>query len=159
MQKCECYHEVERGIHNPYLNQRLVIKEGQCWGTRERDICHCKGDKCKCGIYSYVKKKALKEEQSKQNIKQKDKNLNHLKESLEFYLDTQEINEINGLAIEALEKQIPKKPVTEKDKVIFDIVCGRCPECDSAVYSTTNLYCHKCGQALDWSDTECKIKK
>ena len=62
--------------------------------------------------------------------------------------------EINRLAIEALEKQIPKKPVTEKDKVIFGIVCGRCPECDSDVYSTTNLYCHKCGQAIDWSDTE-----
>lgn len=57
-------------------------------------------------------------------------------------------------AIEALEKQIPKKPVTEKDKVIFGIVCGRCPECDSAVYSTTNLYCHKCGQALNWGEKE-----
>ena len=64
------------------------------------------------------------------------------------------ITEALNMAIEALEKQIPKKPVTEKDKVIFGIVCGRCPECDNAVYSTTNLYCHKCGQALDWSDTE-----
>ena len=63
------------------------------------------------------------------------------------------------IAVLALEKQIPKKPVTEKDKVIFGIVCGRCPYCDSAVYSTTNLYCHNCGQALDWSDTECQIKK
>lgn len=59
-----------------------------------------------------------------------------------------------NMAIESLEKQIPKKPVTEKDKVIFGIVCGRCPECDSAVYSTTNLYCHKCGQALDWEEKE-----
>lgn len=58
------------------------------------------------------------------------------------------------MAIEALEKRMPKKPVTEKDKVIFGIVCGRCPECDSAVYSTTNLYCHNCGQALDWSEEE-----
>lgn len=58
------------------------------------------------------------------------------------------------MAIEALEKRMPKKPVTEKDKVIFGIVCGRCPECDSAVYSTTNLYCPNCGQALDWSDIE-----
>lgn len=58
------------------------------------------------------------------------------------------------MAIEALEKRMPKKPVTEKDKVIFGIVCGRCPECDSAVYSTTNLYCHKCGQALDWEEKE-----
>lgn len=72
--------------------------------------------------------------------------------TIKRHLYNEQAIEINGLAIEALEKQIPKKPVTEKDKVIFDIVCGRCPECDSAVYSTTNLYCHKCGQALDWSN-------
>lgn len=79
--------------------------------------------------------------------------------TIKRHLYNEQAIEINGLAIEVLEKPIPKKPVTEKDKVIFDIVCGRCPECDSAVYSTTNLYCHKCGQALDWSDTECQIKK
>lgn len=79
--------------------------------------------------------------------------------TIKRHLYNEQAIEINGLAIEALEKQIPKKPVTEKDKVIFGIVCGRCPYCDSAVYSTTNLYCHNCGQALDWSDTECQIKK
>ena len=83
------------------------------------------------------------------------------KEALEYFKRRKEQTELNDrvqqaedLAIKALEKQIPKKPVTEKDKVIFGIVCGRCPECDSAVYSTTNLYCHICGQALDWSETE-----
>lgn len=79
--------------------------------------------------------------------------------TIKRHLYNEQAIEINGLAIEALEKRIPKKPVTEKDKVIFDIVCGRCPECDSAVYSTTNLYCPKCGQALDWSVTECQMKK
>lgn len=64
------------------------------------------------------------------------------------------VKEAIKIATSAIEKQIPKKPVTEKDKVLFGIVCGRCPECDSAVYSTTNLYCHRCDQALDWSDTE-----
>lgn len=68
--------------------------------------------------------------------------------------DKCEVTIAYDMAIKALEKQIPKKPVTEKDKVTFGIVCGRCPECDSAVYSTTNLYCHKCGQALDWSEKE-----
>lgn len=56
-----------------------------------------------------------------------------------------------ALALNAIEKKIPKKPVIEKDKLIGGVVCGRCPKCDSGVYSTTNLYCHKCGQALDWS--------
>lgn len=83
------------------------------------------------------------------------------KEALEYFKRRKEQIKMSGraqqaenLAIKALEKQIPKKPVTEKDKVIFGIVCGRCPECDGAVYSTTNLYCPNCGQALDWSDIE-----
>lgn len=59
-----------------------------------------------------------------------------------------------NMAINALEKQISKKPVIEKDKMIYCVVCGRCPECNTAVYSISNLYCNKCGQALDWSDTE-----
>lgn len=79
--------------------------------------------------------------------------------TIKRYLYNEQAIEINGLAIEAIEKQILKRPVTEKDKVIFGIVCGRYPYCDSAVYSTTNLYCHNCGQALDWSDTECQKKK
>jgi len=56
-----------------------------------------------------------------------------------------------AMALNAIEKQIPKKPVIEKDKVLFDIVYGKCPKCGSGIYSTTNLCCHKCGQALDWS--------
>lgn len=83
------------------------------------------------------------------------------KEALEYFKRRKEqiglsdrIQQAENLAIKALEKRMPKKPVTEKDKVIFGIVCGRCPECDSDVYSTTNLYCHNCGQALDWSETE-----
>lgn len=75
-------------------SQRFVEIEGECWGTKERDICYCKGDKCKCDIYPDIKQKALKEKQSKQNAKQKDNNLKHIKESLEFYLDS---NEENGV--------------------------------------------------------------
>ena len=90
MKKCECYHEVDRGIYNPCLNLRLVVKEGQCWGTKERDICHCKGDKCQCDIYSYVKQKALKEKECKQNAKQKDKKITHVIDTLTFCLGSQE---------------------------------------------------------------------
>lgn len=64
------------------------------------------------------------------------------------------VKEAIEIATSAIKKQIPKKCVIEKDKVLFGIVCGRCPKCDAAVYSTANLYCHKCGQALDWSDKE-----
>lgn len=49
------------------------------------------------------------------------------------------------IAIEALEKQIPKKPT----KTAREIVC---PTCRTLVGSSP--YCRYCGQALDWSDTE-----
>lgn len=57
-----------------------------------------------------------------------------------------------AIAQTALEKQIPKKAIVEKDKVKFRIICGNCPVCASSVYSKVNLFCPKCGQALDWSD-------
>ena len=62
------------------------------------------------------------------------------------------------VAIKAIEKQIPKKPIinigdTDKDR----LAC--CPACDSNVAWTYNgfwrkgnpKYCRFCGQAIDWS--------
>lgn len=106
MKKCECYHEVERGIYNPYLDRTLVVKEGECWGTKERDICSCKGDKCKCGFYPHIKQKALEEKERRQNAKQKDNTLKHIKESLEFYLDSHEENGVVYIPKFIVEKMI-----------------------------------------------------
>ena len=60
-----------------------------------------------------------------------------------------------ALAILALEKQIPKKPL-HMHKNYF------CPICkedgwmlwDDAVTNDMDKYCGKCGQAIDWSDDE-----
>lgn len=93
MKKCECYHAIERTLYNPYTPQRYSVIDGECWGTKEKDRCNCKGDKCKCDFYPYIKQKAIVEEKErKQNAKQKDNNLKHIKESLEFYLDSHEEN-------------------------------------------------------------------
>ena len=54
---------------------------------------------------------------------------------------------------EALEKQIPKKPIPNS-RDMFGIKCCICPVCSCHVYSTSNSFCHRCGQALDWSDSE-----
>lgn len=56
-------------------------------------------------------------------------------------------------AIEALRKQIPKKPYdVDTERKTFD-----CPECLSKLYADEDVrdcgYCCICGQALDWSDT------
>ena len=56
----------------------------------------------------------------------------------------------NGLrmAIQALEKQIPKKPKTD-DRYVMHI----CPWCNDFVKVSHN-YCQNCGQKLDWGDEE-----
>lgn len=56
-------------------------------------------------------------------------------------------------AIEALEKQIPKKPT---DKTLeYDGYYGRCPGCNRVIYDYKDRNrCYNCGQALDWSDTK-----
>ena len=54
------------------------------------------------------------------------------------------------LAIEALEKQIPKKPYSDNDNGIYEKDC--CPTCHRSLFPNDH-HC-RCGQALDWSDTE-----
>lgn len=49
------------------------------------------------------------------------------------------------VAIEALEKQIPKKPVEVRNEIV-------CPTCKTLVGSSP--YCRYCGQALDWGSEE-----
>lgn len=54
------------------------------------------------------------------------------------------------MAINALEKQITKKP-KEKDCIGFNTLV--CPVCKWELY-LYEPYCDNCGQAIDWSDEE-----
>lgn len=53
---------------------------------------------------------------------------------------------IYKLAINALEKQIPKKP-KHREGTTYTF----CPCCDS---NNIHEYCGDCGQKIDWSDTD-----
>lgn len=60
------------------------------------------------------------------------------------------VREAYRMAISALEKQIPKK--VEEWLPFFK---AKCPSCNGHIEAhASNLYCCRCGQALDWSDTE-----
>lgn len=67
--------------------------------------------------------------------------------------------EAHSIAIECIEKQIPRKPKAEK--VDFDIRVG-CPRCGREILYINVIdleecerYCCNCGQALEiWSDNE-----
>ena len=54
------------------------------------------------------------------------------------------------LAIEALDKQILKKPI-EKYTDYDGTAVGLCPFCNEGVDEKMN-FCSYCGQAIDWSD-------
>ena len=58
-------------------------------------------------------------------------------------------------AINALEKQIPKKPKKIEEEVYRYTDTYRCPLCGGN-FSGTGIadYCYHCGQKLDWSDSD-----
>ena len=78
------------------------------------------------------------------------------------YINLDDLEAFN-IAIPALEKQILKKPTPHKvdvDKIKIGnanwckgTTVYKCPCCNELI-SRIYDYCYKCGQALDWSDTE-----
>lgn len=64
-----------------------------------------------------------------------------------YHFDKCTTNAID-LAIDALDKQIPKKPI-EKFAFSDDIEAGLCPLCNEGVNEEMN-FCSYCGQALEW---------
>lgn len=60
--------------------------------------------------------------------------------------DVEDLNNAYDVAINALGKQIPKKPKTD-DRYVMYI----CPWCNDFVKVSHN-YCQNCGQKLDWGD-------
>lgn len=56
-------------------------------------------------------------------------------------------------AIEALEKQIPKKPI-KSDREVRYCEVWKCPKCGFEWSGRVVDYCYKCGQAIDWRDEE-----
>jgi hypothetical protein len=75
------------------------------------------------------------------------------------YLSMCETSDMHNV-IEVLKKQIPKKPDYEGDgydengSLIYDTwICPCCEEHYEVDYDNYE-YCPKCGQAIDWRDTE-----
>ena len=76
----------------------------------------------------------------------------NLKRVHPFY-DWEEMREIRDIAIEALEKQLPKK------SDIMDYILGdinfKCPTCKSEYICEKgyeHFYCPNCGQKIKWSE-------
>ena len=55
-------------------------------------------------------------------------------------------------SMNALEKQIPRKPIKDEKQVMRYTTVYVCPSCGGVFSGTLSQYCYHCGQALDWSD-------
>lgn len=66
--------------------------------------------------------------------------------------DTEELVQAKHIAIKALEKQVPKKPIRKPnaDMTHEEVTC---PTCRSYCSAFKNKYCN-CGQKLDWEGCE-----
>ena len=75
-------------------------------------------------------------------------------------LRDRQLKAVCEVSINALEKQIPKKPIKKnpicyektKDGIEHFAYDYFCPDCNKQIKATEH-HCH-CGQALDWSDTK-----
>ena len=63
------------------------------------------------------------------------------------------VSEAKNIAIQALEKQIPKKPVKSENQVVRYANTYYCPICNLGITGTNIAkWCYHCGQKLDWSE-------
>ena len=67
-------------------------------------------------------------------------------EHREHYESIDIVNEACRMGMEALEKQMAKKPISEKDSInIFGVIYGCCPVCGCGAFSSINNFCTECG--------------
>ena len=84
-------------------------------------------------------------------IKELERHIQFLRENWKPHPDYKVIETL-GMAINALEKQIPKKPIPV-DSGVYDYKCDyECPNCRKNVDDIEH-HC-ECGQRLDWEDSE-----
>ena len=81
----------------------------------------------------------------------RDEAIKFAKENILAY--TSEMAEFKVLAIDALEKQIPKKPI-KSDREIRYCEVWKCPSCGFEWSSRVVDYCYRCGQRIDWQEID-----
>ena len=82
-------------------------------------------------------------------------------ETIQFDLEiggeihSQVMHDAIDVAIQALEKQIPRKPIKSEKQVVRYVNTYYCPTCNLGITGTNIAkYCYHCGQKFDWGDEE-----
>lgn len=76
---------------------------------------------------------------------------------LKSIVSSEDYKEAFRMAIESLEKMMPIRPTMRIEEKGFNKgrIYPHCPICDTMPVPHPNVsYCDKCGQAIDWSESE-----
>lgn len=154
--KCNCYNVIQKRkyTYHPFTGERIAhdVNVAVCNGTKEQEECSCNGDRCKCDFYPEVREKA------KQNITFENA-IAHFKYGISHDIFKEPVTTYSKMAVEALEKQIPKNVVREGNDESDWVHCPSCDEVLGVNLFICNvfyendwkpIYCHKCGQPLTW---------
>lgn len=147
MEKCGCYFE--------------DYDRPECWGTKERDVCSCGGDKTKCNFYPEIKEEALNK--SKMKIYQIHECggewENHYDHIVASYLSEEKaIAEKERLEIEETEAGKCHSCPLYYCQVECEIdVCGS-KECKQRSIDMTKEYCKRYEPDEDYEDSKLECK-
>lgn len=78
--------------------------------------------------------------------------IKELRDNIDLPFGVTVSDEASRMAIKALEKQIPKKPIIETYRYTTLFICPYCERKQGIKYK--QYHCIECGQKLDWSDEE-----
>lgn len=79
--------------------------------------------------------------------------IKELQENIDLPFGSNVSKEAAKISMQALEKQIPKKPIKSEKQVIRYVNTYCCPICKGLMGTGIAKWCYHCGQKLDWSDT------
>jgi hypothetical protein len=74
--------------------------------------------------------------------------ISHYRYGIKCDIFSEPVTSYAKLAVEALERQIPKKPNLDNDNGVYEK--EHCPTCHRSLFPNDH-HC-RCGQAIDWSD-------
>ena len=145
--ECDCCHEV---ILNRWSSDNQCwTKETvyQCWGVKEPFVIADINQEC--SEYEHKRRESPKEANIKSTI-------DHFKYGVSHDIFKEPVTSYAKMAIEALEKQLPKQPLVWEYKYYYSSTPNddwgyECPCCGNRDIDYPEHHCI-CGQALDWSD-------
>lgn len=77
----------------------------------------------------------------------------HAKEQTEIFAGKHRV--FLYLAIDALERNMPKKPTPEEEQLSRLLTVYVCPVCGQRIAGRgISKFCYECGQVLDWQEVE-----